>query len=105
MLFQLMGQAVMSGDLSYFYDNLDLPQFGSHMTCRDVDELRRLLDDDSANEFLSALFPSGEYPSCDFSESYQDWLHSRYDEDTINVSLHAMSSVFKRIQYMLISCK
>ena len=96
-----MGQAVMSGDLSYF-DNLNLPEFASHMTCRDVDELRRLLGEDSANEFLSDLFPSGEYPSCHFSESYQDWLHSRYDEDTINVSLHAMSSVFKRTPYMLI---
>lgn len=87
-VFQLMGQAVMSGDLSYFYANLDLPELGTHMTCRDVDELKRLLEEDTLNSFLSALFPSGEYPLCEFSQSYQDWLHSRYDEDTIDVSFH-----------------
>ena len=81
----MMGEAVGSGDLDYFYESsFDLADFGAHMNCRDINTLKMLIDGYTVESFLHSLFPD-QFPACEYSQSYMNWLQSRYDEDILEV--------------------
>jgi len=84
-----MGDALSEGNLDFFYDpenGIDLPEIGSHMTCQEVNSVHDMLHDDVLREQLfGSLFPDGSKPDCEYMSEFEQWLHSRYDNATVEV--------------------
>ena len=85
----MMGEAVSSGNLDYFYNSsFDLADFGVHMNCHDITTLKTLIHGDALESFFHSLFPEEPMPPCEYSQTYLNWLESHYDNDTIEVRLY-----------------
>ena len=84
-----MRDGLIESNLDFFYDpenGIDLPEIGSHMGCVEVNFIHDMLhDDDLRAQLFESLFPDGSKPDCEYMSEFEQWLHSRYDNATVEV--------------------
>lgn len=84
-----MGEALETGDLDFFYNSangIDLAELGSHMTCHEMNYVKeKLHDEDLREQLFGSLFPNGSRPECEDMSEFEAWLHTRYDNTTLEV--------------------
>ena len=84
-----MQEAIESCNLEFFYgeNGIDLPEIGSHCGCEEIHGLHEMEcdDEDAIEQFLNHLFPDGSRPECEHLSEFDQWFHSRYDEETREV--------------------
>ena len=85
-----MGNAIETCNVEFFFDTtngIDLAEVGSHVTCDEIHGLYQMQcdNDDAIEQLLAHLFPDGSRPECEHLSEFDQWFHSRYDEETREV--------------------